>query len=149
MSLLWSDIEAGVLPLHVILEHVTFWYRPAHYAFCEPCKILDFWCMTPTAKSVLPQAEDMWEANGKSELAIVQVSNAESKGTASGERLYLCHHASMLIHQCWSMWDTSVTAFTKSYIKLQAHASAFGKMAFAKLISPWLHIQILWMNHCR
>lgn len=51
----------------------------------------------------------------------------QSQNVASGEKLYLCHYASMLIHQCWSMWNTCVTAFTKSYITLWAHMSAFGK----------------------
>lgn len=88
------------------------------------------------SKSVLAQAESMWEANGKSEVLTVKVQNAESKCAGNGGRLYLCHHASMLIHQCWSMWATCVTAFTKSYIKLQAYMSAFEKWLLRTLFSP-------------
>lgn len=51
----------------------------------------------------------------------------QSQNAASDERLYLWHHASMLIRQCWSMWNTCVTAFTESYIKSWAHMSAFEK----------------------
>lgn len=73
MSLLWSDTETGALLLPVIPKHVTvIQSQPImHFVSLAKCWTFGVWLTLPSL--FYHRQRGMWGANGKSELAIVQV----------------------------------------------------------------------------